>query len=181
MTSPAQERSEILADLNDAARLLAASIDPRLVPMNGGNIGYAISGARDSESVAEVTGGILVAGESVRCAGPAAFGVDPKISRIILTVMKFDPGIRSAAVIRYTDEAFRILSTMSVESAETDPGMFPKGISTMDWAIASCCAKGVPGVIAIRGNDPETGVICILGENPHEIASNIIILSNRIH
>ena len=180
MTSPVQERSEVLADLEGAARLLTASINPRLIPPKGGNIGYAVAGARDSGSVAAITGGLVTDGESVRCAGPAAFGVDQNLSRMILTVMKFDPQIRSAGILRYSREAFRILSEMFMESADADPGRFPAVGSTMDWSVASVCTDGVPPVVAIRREDPETGIICIFGEEPREISSNIIILSNRI-
>jgi hydroxymethylpyrimidine/phosphomethylpyrimidine kinase len=180
MTSPVQERKDLLVELSDSADQLASSMDVRLVPARGGNIGYALRGARDKSSVAAITGGLLVEGTSVRCAGPVAFGADEEISRIILTAMKFDPSVRSAAVIRYTDPAFLILSEMVIDSAETDPVKYPGGISTMDWAVAACCSEGVPGVIAIRGIDPEKHVICIFGEDPAEITSNIIILSNRI-
>jgi len=180
MGSPAEERSETLADLGTAAGMLVVSMNNRLVPKKGGNIGYALKGAREGEGVAAITGGFAADGRSVRCNGPAAFGADPEISRIILTAMKFDPSIRSAGVIRYSEKAFRILSDMCVDSATADPARFPCGTVSMDWAVASCCAEGVPGVIAIHGDDPETGFICVFGENPHEVASNIIILSHRI-
>ncbi len=180
MTSPAQERNDVLAELGDAVALLVSSMDARLVPVNGGNIGYAIRGARDWTAVAAVSGGLVADGKGVLCAGPVAFGVDEWFSRTILTAMKFDPEVRSSAVIRYTGTAFRILSDMYAESAETNPAKHPGGTSTMDWAIASCCSDGVPPVIAIRANDPEQQVIVIFGDEPSYIASNIIILSNRI-
>ncbi|HOX36246.1 MAG TPA: thiamine-phosphate synthase family protein [Methanoregulaceae archaeon] len=180
MISPTQERSDVLKDLNAAAEVLVSSIEPRLVPRNGGNIGYAVRGARDGNGIAAISGGFTVHEGSVRCAGPAGFGADPNVSRIILTVMKFDPDIRSAGILRYSCEAFRILSEMFMESAEADPGRFPAVGSTMDWSVASVCTDGVPPVVAIRREDPETGIICIFGEEPREISSNIIILSNRI-
>ncbi len=180
MTGPAQERSEVLVKLTEAAALLAGGIDMRLVPPSGGNIGCAIRGARDGRDVAAVTGGFLVEGRSVRCAGPVAFGADDGISRIILTAMKFDPDVRGAAMIRYSDDAFSILSDMFFECAETDPAKHTGNISSMDWAVASCCSESVPEVIAIHGPDTKNPLIGIFSEEPAVIASNIIILSNRI-
>ena len=181
MMTPAQERDDILKKLREAATLLAGSMDPRLIPDNGAGIGYAIRRARESRDVAVIPGGLLADGGKVRCPSKAAFGADDRISRIILTAIKFDPQVRSAALIRYSEESFRILSGMYVESKETDPARHPPGIATMDWAVASCCSEGVPGVIALRGGDPKRQAICIFGEEPSGIASNIIILSNRIN
>lgn len=180
MVSPAQERNDLITELNEAAAVLARDIDRRLVPPSGGNIGYAVRGARIGNDVAAVPGGFSLDGNSVRFGGPACFGADGKMSRIILTAMKFDPAIRSAAVIRFLPDAFRVLSAMLMDTAETDSEKHPDAISTMDWAVASCCSDGVPEAIAIRAKDPERQVICIFGEDPGGIASNIIILSNRI-
>jgi hydroxymethylpyrimidine/phosphomethylpyrimidine kinase len=180
MVSPAEERSGLVATLEGAAALLDGAMDVRLVPAGGGNIGYALRGARDTGDIAAITGGLRVDGGQVSPAGPVAFGADDRISRIILTVLKFDRLVRSAALIRYSGESFRILSEMFIESAEADTTRHPGGISTMDWAVASCCSEGVPEVIAIRAEDPDRQFICIFGEEPAAIARNIIILSNRI-
>jgi hydroxymethylpyrimidine/phosphomethylpyrimidine kinase len=180
MAGPVHERSEVLARLTGAAELLAGRIDQSLIPVSGGNIGFAIRGAREGHDVAAITGGFLAKEGSVRCAGPVAFGADDRISRIILTVMKFDPDIRSAAIIRYSDKAFSALSSIFIECAETDPLKHKGNISTMDWAVAACCSGGVPEVIALHGPDSENPVICIFSEEPGILASNIIILSNRI-
>jgi predicted fused transcriptional regulator/phosphomethylpyrimidine kinase len=180
MTVPAEERRVVLARIDEAAKLLDGSIDICLIPPDGGNIGYAITGARTGRDVAAITGGFQAGRGSVNCAGPVAFGAEERISRIILTAMKFDPEIRSAAVIRFSDDAFGILSAMFIDCAEVYPAKFPRGISTIDWAVASCCSGGVPDVIALHRATAAESLLCISGEDPVSIARNIIIVSNRI-
>jgi predicted fused transcriptional regulator/phosphomethylpyrimidine kinase len=47
----------------------------------------------------------------------------------------------------------------------------------MDWGVAAACKNGVPDVIYPRGG---RGAFIILGEDPVDVANNIIICSNRI-
>jgi hydroxymethylpyrimidine/phosphomethylpyrimidine kinase len=55
-----------------------------------------------------------------------------------------------------------------------------KGISSMDWGIASCCKKGIPDVIFRKGASTAESRIILFGEGPADVANNIIICSNRI-
>jgi hydroxymethylpyrimidine/phosphomethylpyrimidine kinase len=179
MNSPDQQRSEVLHELLDAVGLLS-TMDPRLVPENGANIGFAMAGARDGGGVAAVRDGIGLQGDLVIAAGPCMFGADMVITRIVLTAMKFDPAIRSVAVIRYSGSAVRILEEMLLECCSFDQTKEPLGISTMDWGVASCCRDGVPDVIYDRGTREKEPVIRFFGEHPANIANNIIMLSNRV-
>ena len=65
-------------------------------------------------------------------------------------------------------------------SAGFHPAPANRGISTMDWAIASCCREGVPDVIFRQGSSAAESRIVLLGERPADVANNIIICSNRI-
>jgi len=154
-------------------------MDPRLVT-TGTNIGYAITGARDSTSVAAISGGLVVEGNGVRAPGPCGFGTDPGIAKIILTATKFDPDMRCAATVRYSDTVRRVLEDMFLECCTIDRSRQPPGVDTMDWGVASCCRDGVPEVIIDTGTSKTTAVIHLFGEDPAVVAGNIIMLSNRI-
>ncbi|OPY36723.1 MAG: Bifunctional thiamine biosynthesis protein ThiDN [Methanoregula sp. PtaU1.Bin051] len=180
MAGVTSERNDVIVKLTEAVVHLARETDVRLIPPSEGNIGYAIRGARGASDIAAVTGGFVTDGTSVHRGGPVAFGADEGISRIILTVMKFDPVVRSAAIIRYSENIYSILSDMFIECEETNPGKYKGSISSMDWAVASCCSEGVPEVIALHGPDTMNPLICMFSEEPGILASNIIILSNRI-
>lgn len=180
MTGQNQERTEVISRLGDAALQLEQSMDVCLVPKTGSNIAYAIRGARTPGDIAAVAGGLRQERGSVRCSGPVAFGAEEEIARPLLTVLKFDPAVRSAARIRYSDEAFGILSGMFIECAKVPLECRPKDAGLVDWAIASRCSGGVPDAIAVMGETTETSLILLFGEDPARLASNIIILSNRI-
>jgi hydroxymethylpyrimidine/phosphomethylpyrimidine kinase len=180
MTSAGQERDEVLHRLGRAVELLAGSMDPHLLPGSGGNIGFAVRNARDGRDVASVRGGIAVLDGKFVPSGPCEFDTGADISRVVITVMKFDPEMRSAAVIRYCDQALSLLQDMSTGCCGVNRTKEPPGISTMDWGIASCCSEGVPGVIYDRGAGKSGGLIYCIGEDVLETASTIIILSHRI-
>jgi predicted fused transcriptional regulator/phosphomethylpyrimidine kinase len=180
MNSPEQERRDVVLRLTESVKILSESTDIRFIPSCGGNIAYAIRGARDGSDVAAVQGGIIVHEGKIHPTGPCAFGTGERISRIVLTAMKFDPSMRSAAVIGYSKEALEVLADMFIECCSLDPTIVPEGTGTMDWGIASCCAEGVPEVIYDQGTRSRKGLLYIFGEDAVEVANNIIILSHRI-
>jgi thiamine-phosphate diphosphorylase len=179
LKDPEAERNDVLGRLEEALRLLDG-IDPGLVLPGGLSIGFALRGARDPGGVAGVRSGIHPGETPPAGGGAAAFGADAQISPIILTTMKFDPAVRSAAIVRYSAASIAILESMFLECVTFDPSRVPPGISTMDWGVASCCKDGVPDVIYTREYREAAGVIRILGEDPVVVANNILILSNRV-
>jgi len=180
MKSPEQERREVVTRLTEAADILSASIDVRFVPSRGANIAYAIKGARDGRDVAAVPGGLRVDGRRIHRSGTCAFDTGEEIVRTVLTVMKFDPAMRSVAVITYSKKFLDVLEDMFIECREVDRTRSAPGTSAMDWGIASCCSDGVPEVIYDKGRKEEIGMIYCIGEDAVEVANNIIILSHRI-
>ncbi len=180
MKGPAEERSDALALLSASVCQLEASMKGCLVLPGVSNIAFAIANARTAQDVAAVTGGLVAEGAGVRPAGPAAFGCGGKVALSLLTAMKFEPAVRSAIAIRFSRTSYRILSEMVIESAEVSASGRPAGNGLMDWDIASCCSDGVPDVVAVTGPVPGDGALWLFGEEPARLASNIIILSNRI-
>ncbi|PKL70792.1 MAG: phosphomethylpyrimidine kinase [Methanomicrobiales archaeon HGW-Methanomicrobiales-1] len=180
MHDPAQQRNEVLKRLELAVMHLNNSMSPLLVPEQGASIGYAIPGARDSNGIAAVPGKIIVRDGRVSAGGPCAFGADDACARIILTVMKCDPLIRSVATIRFSGNVLAVFEAMLLECVPLDRTKKAPGISTMDWGIASSCNDGVPDVIYDDGGDQRPGIIHVFGEDPLVVTNNIIICSNRI-
>lgn len=175
---PTSERNAVIAQLGKALAPLADSISQTLIPPAGAQVGYAIRGARDKDGVAAVVGRITGAGKP---AGACSFGTDEEIARVILTIMKFDPLKRSAAILRFSERALDVLDNdLFLECASFDAARAPKGISTMDWGIASCCREEVPDVIYAKNCSDPNATLIILGEEPVEVANNIIICSNRV-
>jgi thiamine-phosphate diphosphorylase len=177
---PVQERTEALGLLNRAVETIVQSLDARLIPTYGLQIGFAIRGARDKGGIAAVDGRIMVR-DGKLSAGPCSFGCDEEIARALVTIMRFDSLRRSMGLVRFSDRALRVLEDdLFLECASYDPENAPGAISTMDLGVASCCRKEVPDVIFPQGIDGKDGIILILGEDPNDVANNIIICSNRI-
>jgi predicted fused transcriptional regulator/phosphomethylpyrimidine kinase len=180
MEDPGRERSDILERLAQATALLERSLDIRLIPAKGASLAYAIRGARDKNDVAAVQGGIINENGKPHAAGPCTFGGDEDAARLVLTAMKFDPTMRSAAILRFSKNTIKVLESLLLDCASFDRTQEPPGISTMDWGVASCCKEGVPDVCYDYGGTGKEAIIRILGENPIGVTNNIIMISNRI-
>jgi predicted fused transcriptional regulator/phosphomethylpyrimidine kinase len=180
MKDPGRERSDVLERLAQATDLLKRSLDVRLIPAKGANLAYAIRGARDKNDVAAVPGGIINKNGKPHASGPCAFGGDEDAARLVLTAMKFDPTMRSAATLRFSKNTLRVLESLLLECASFDRTHELPGINTMDWGVASCCKEGIPDVCYDYGGTGKEALIRILGENPIDVTNNIIMTSNRI-
>ena len=176
---PARERSDTIATLESALVPLEQSMSVRLIPPEGASFGYAMRGARDSSGV--VGANIQNVDGHPRPAGPCAFNTAEPSVRAILTVMKLNPMVRSAAVLQFSDRALAVLEDdLFLDCASYAPAPGQPGISTMDWGIASACKKGVPDVIYEKNPDKTRIRLLLFGEDPADVANNIIICSGRL-
>ena len=180
MADPSRERSDVVERLSQATLLLEQSLDVRLIPHGGVKFAYAIRAARDKEDVAAVQGGIINENSKPHAAGPCAFGGDEDIARLVLTAMKFDPVMRSAATLRFSKNTMKVIESLLFECSSFDWTKAPPGIRTIDWGVASCCKEGVPDVCYDYGGSEKDAIIRIFGEKPIDVANNIIMISNRI-
>lgn len=180
--NPASERASLISTLEAAIEpLLKQPVSPRLVPPGGIPFGYALRGARDSTGVALVRIGNFEEPGATEPDGQVTFGQDEPVVRAILTVTKFNPGMRSAAMLQYSDRALAVLENgLYLECASFSQSPAERGISTMDWGIAFCCKDDVPDVIYEKNFGGEPSRLIIFGEDPADVANNIIICSGRI-
>jgi len=176
-----EERSRILRMLGEAVESLCQGMDPRLVPEVGTNIVFASAEARDPSGVAAVDGRIVRVGGLPRPAGGIAFGASSHVARVVLTAMRFDRDIRSAANIRFCEEAIHVAEDALFEVCSFDRQREPPGVRTMDWGVAFCCEDGVPDIIYDRGAVGKEAMIRVLAPTPQEVATKINIMSRRIH
>ena len=176
---PARERTDTIATLEAAIFPLKESMSTRLIPPEGASFGYAMRGARDSRGVA----GVHIRNEKGHPVptGPCTFNTGEPVGRIILTAMKFNPAMRSAAVLQFSNRALAVLEDdLFLECASYAAAPGQPGISTMDWGIAFCCKGGVPDVIYEKNPDKTRARLILFGEDPADVANNIIICSGRI-
>jgi hydroxymethylpyrimidine/phosphomethylpyrimidine kinase len=181
MNNPAEERMQVIETLTAAIRQLQGNLHPDLVPAEGISFGYAIRGARDCGGIAAVPKNNSGTPERRPVfSEPCRFDADADIGRVILTAMKFDPHIRSAALLAHSKRIETVLcDDLFLESASCDRDG-TGGTTTMDWGIASCCKNGVPDVIFCRYPGLNGLRTLIFGEEPADVLNNIIMCSNRI-
>jgi hydroxymethylpyrimidine/phosphomethylpyrimidine kinase len=177
---PQQERNEVLYRLELAVNHLETSMSPLLIKDGRATLAYAVKGARDGRGVAAVPGGIVFQNGRVTCSAPCAFGADGYAARIVLTAIKCDPLMRSAAIISFSENVLAVFEAMLLECTPIHISSNAPAISTMDWGVASCCTDGVPDIIYDRGGNEKPGFLYLFGEDPIVVANNIIICSNRI-
>ena len=175
-----EEQEEVLRHLRAAVQQIAQAMDPALIPEVGTNIAYALPGARTRDEVAAVDGRIVKSGGISHPVGLVAFGASDHVARIVLTAMKFDPTIRSAANIRCSPRVISILKDLFLELCSFDRNAEPPGTQTMDWGVAFCCRGGVPDVIYDKGAVGKEPMVRILGENPAEVATVMLKISSRM-
>jgi len=175
-----EDRGRVIDRLGQAVALLTERMDARLIPEVGMNIVYALPDARSKDDVAGVLGRIVRLGEAVHPVGEIAFGASSHVARIVITAMYFNPQIRSAANIRFSDAILPELDNLLFEVCSFDRAKEPPGVRTMDWGVASCCKEGVPDVIYDRGAMGKEPMIRVLAEDPVMVAQNVLKLSNRI-
>lgn len=175
-----EDRGKVIECLGEAVALLVERMDGRLIPEVGMNVVYALPDARGKDDVAGVFGRIVRLGEAVHPVGEIAFGASDHVARIVLTAMRFDPQVRSAANIRFSEAILPELDNLLFEVCSFDREKEPPGMQTMDWGVASCCREGVPDVIYDRGAVGKEPMIRVLAEDPVMVAQNILKLSNRI-
>lgn len=173
-------KDDLLRRLRSAVEALSERMDVRLIPEVGSNIVYALPGAKDIDEVAGVQGRIVRMAGKVHPVGDVAFGASDHMARAVITAMRFDPAMRSAANIRFSDGILSIAEGLMLEICSFDRSKEPPGIRTMDWGVATCCRNGVPDVIYDRGAVGREAMIRLFGEDPVQVAENIIKISTRI-
>ena len=170
------EKAATLQKLSHAASLLPEKIRHDLYPVGGVQLAYARKGARDDKDIASVRGGLCIVN---KVTGPfeVGFGGAGMVATVLLTAMKFDPRILSAAIIACTPGAVKTMDGRFLEICSFDSLKEPPGIRTMDWGVAQCCRNGVPDAIYNRRTGGTEAIIRLFGEDPLEVANNILMLS----
>lgn len=166
-------RDAVLARLRQAAWQLEQTMHAGLIPDAGANLSYAIPEARSRDDVAAVEGMIVRSGDRPHLGGPVAFGVSGQLATIVLTAMKYDADIRSAAIIRYSPSIIGILEDQFLEICSFDRAQEPPGVQTMDWGVSFCCRNGVPDIIFDRGAPGKEPIVFVLAEDPGTVVTII--------
>jgi len=165
------ERYRILKELKKAAEWIEKNLKPCFVPEVGINIAYALPGAKSFDDVCGVDGRIIMVGGKVKRLGDVDFGKSKHVARIVLTAMSFDPGVRCAMNIRYSENTVKKAKRKKLSIGFFDRKHEPKNVSTMEWGSKSVIEKlgCVPDIIYDKGGFGKEAMIRITGKSPKDV------------
>ena len=174
------ERYDVVQELKKALEALKERKVGHLIPEVSSNLGYALPYASRNEDVAAFPGRIVRYGDSIATIGSPEFGASRHVSNIILTVMRFHPGYRSAMNIRYSEEFVAQLETKGFVVGHFDRKREPKKIkeregSSLEWGVEEVLKKmrQIPDFICDKGDVGKEPMIRVLGKNPMEVVEKI--------
>jgi hydroxymethylpyrimidine/phosphomethylpyrimidine kinase len=170
-------------DLVEATDKLLSFLPLEYIPEVGMNIGYALSDAKGPEDICAIDGRIVKSrGKPARC-GRLDFGVSKHIASIILAAMKFNPEIRCAMNIRYSEENVEKCRELGFKIGFFDRTNEPKSVkSTMEWGTKEVVKKlgYIPDVIFDKGGMGKEPMIRVLGKNPEEVIEKALVLMKKL-
>ena len=177
-------RYHAIADVSAAVKAIEDSQSfASLIPEVGCNIGSATPEAQSAGDVAAVRGRITkIGGGRARAVGCAEFGASSHIARLILAVMQFDPMMRSALNIRYSDAVISACEECGYTVASFDRKDEPPHHRTMDWGAEYAIREAgyVPQVIWDAGGVGKEAMVRILGGSAVEVAGLAIRVVDRL-
>ncbi len=178
-----KERYLVLRNLKDAVLLIEESPDfSKLIPEVGCNIGMAIPGAESYEDVAAVESRIVRYRNRAVSVGCVEFGASKHVASIILSALHYNPEIRAAINVKYSEKALAACREMELGISSFDRAEEPENTSTMDWGTAEAIKKygRVPEVIYDEGGTGKEPMIRLPGTNAIEVAKLAVELAEKL-
>jgi hydroxymethylpyrimidine/phosphomethylpyrimidine kinase len=177
-----KERYLVLRNLKEAVLILEKSPDfQKYIPEDGCNIGMAIPGAHNLEEVAAVEGRIVRYRERAVHVGCVEFGASRHIARIILSALRYNPKIRAAINVRYSESNISLcrkagLSLYSFNRAEEQ-----ENCTNMSWGTPKAvkAQRSIQKVVYDTGDLGKEPMIHLLGTNAVEIAKLVVELAEK--
>jgi len=181
------ERYNVLQELWRAYEIMRQASIGHLIPEVQTNLGYALSSPEGVEDVAAWPGRIVRFGDSVAAVGFPSFGASRHVAKIILTAMRFDPRMRSAANMRFGEEVIEACGQAGMKVRSFDRSLEPKEVkaregSTLSWGVEECLKKekGAPDIIFDRGEVGKEPMVRVLGTDPVDVAQKMLRIAGRL-
>lgn len=178
------ERYRIIQSLKEAFQKLQEKKVGHLFPEVQSNLGYALPYARGPEDIAAFPGRLVRVGKEVLKVADPDFGASQHIARIILTAMAYDPEMRSAMNLRFSENILLRARgaglTISHFNRKAEPGRVKRlEGSSLSWGVNRVLqkAKRIPDIIFDRGDVGKEPMIRVLGRDPAEIVAKVLLLS----
>ena len=177
------ERYRIIQRLKEAFRTLQEHEVGRLFPEVQSNLGYALPYAEGPEDVAAFPGRFVRVGREILKVADPEFGVSQHIAKIILTTMAYDPEMRSAMNLRFTEEILRRAKKAGLTVGHFSRSEEPARVkqqegSSLSWGVRRVLQKSkkIPDLIFDRGAAGKEPLVRVLGHDPEEVVAKVLRL-----
>jgi hydroxymethylpyrimidine/phosphomethylpyrimidine kinase len=178
-----KERYLVLRNLKEAILILEKSPDfQKYISEVGCNIGMAIPDAHKLEEVAAVKGGIVRYRKLAVQVGCVEFGASRHIARIILSALRYNPKMRAAINVRYSESNLSLCREAGLSLSSFNRAEEPENCTTLDgWTAEAVKAqRRIPKVIYDTGYLGKEPMIHLLGTNAVEIAKLVVELAEKL-
>lgn len=171
-----QNKLEVLVKLNEGIKELMSWLSPSLTPEVGINFVYALPNARTQSDVCGIENRIRKEHLKGMKLVLVDFGKSQHIAKIVLTAMKFNPQIRSAMNIKFSNRTLKICKALKFEIGTFDRKKEPKKLSTMEWGTEYAIKElgKVPDIIYDLGGENKEPMIRILGREPQDVMKKLL-------
>ncbi|MBN1280263.1 MAG: bifunctional hydroxymethylpyrimidine kinase/phosphomethylpyrimidine kinase [Candidatus Thermoplasmatota archaeon] len=163
-------------ELTDAVQQLITMLPPWFIPEVGMNFVYALPLASTRDEVCAIDGRIIKHKERPLLCGTLEFGVSKHVASIVLAAMEFNPTIRSALNIRFTQKTVDLCGTIGLVIGTFERTHEPAtAVSTMDWGTKQAITTlgRTPDIIYDKGGMGKEPMIRILGTNPSDVLMKV--------
>lgn len=184
------ERYRVISKMHDALRLLESSPQlSKLTPECQINLVMALPYpfADSIEAVCGIPGRITNIGGRLRPSSCPTFGASRHLARLIITVMEYNPNVRSAMNIKYSKEIIEACKKLGWIVSYYDRSKEPEEVkakegATIPWGTREAIKSigKVPDVIYHTGDYGKEPMIVILGRDPTETVLKAIKLAESL-
>lgn len=170
--------------ISAAEVLIACDEFGQLIPEVGCNIAMAIPSAIVVADVAGISGRIVRVRDKPYIAGGVELGGSGHVGRMVLAAMEFDPCVRAAINLSYSEKALLICKEMGLAISSFDRADEPaqaSTTSTMDRGVTNAIEKfssfglkKVPDIIYDTGGLGKEPMIMLFGKSAEEVACQAV-------
>lgn len=172
------EEYEVVENVRLALQLIEGTKELAiLIPEIGMNIAYAKPKATKVEEVVAVPGRIRPIGGRPRASSSPEFGGSSHVARAVLTMMHFEPSLRSAISLKFDWEAVEICRDIGLVVSFFDRSEEPAEVKMVDgrtipWGVERALKRSerTPEVIYDLGDIGKEPMIFLFGSTALEVA-----------
>ena len=182
------ERWSVLKNLSTAVDILESYHDvASIIPEVNSNLAMASTYAMNVSDVAGIPGRIIRLGRGVKAMSCPTFGGSRHIANTILVAQNYNPEIRAAMNIRYSEEILSKLKSLGFSASAYDRTKEPQEIKKMEgmttrWGAEEAIKSigRVPDAVYHEGDWGKEAMVIILGRDAIEVVNRVITVAKSL-